>query len=482
MVQVRIDTAGDGPILVWLRRDLRLTDNPALDAAVSTGRSVIPLYILDETEGVRPMGAASLWWLDKSLAALGADIEQRGGRLILRRGKAAEILNQLVAETGAAGVVWNRLYDKASIDRDAAIKADLRGQSLSCESFNASLLNEPWTVKNGSGEGYKVFTPYWRAAREHIGEVHVSPAPAALPAPAKQPASDGLGDWNLHPTKPDWSKGFSIWTPGEAGAAERLQAFLASQVQNYDKRDIPGVEVTSRLSPHLHFGEIGPRQVWAATRSAIAAGDVPAGQGEKFLSEVGWREFNHSILFHRPDITTANFRPEFDAFPWNRDDAAFKAWTRGQTGYPIVDAGMRELWTTGFMHNRVRMIVASFLIKHLLIDWRQGEAWFWDTLLDADLPNNVGNWQWVAGSGADAAPYFRIFNPISQGEKFDPNGVYVRRWVPELSNLPDKLIHSPWTAAPHLTPAAKRTYLRPIVDHSQARERALAAYQSLKGG
>ena len=482
MVQVRIDTAGDGPILVWLRKDLRLTDNPALEAAISTERPVIPLYILDETPEVRSMGAASLWWLDKSLAALGAEIEARGGRLILRRGKAAEVLDQMVAETSAAGVVWNRLYDKASIDRDAAIKADLRDRGLACESFNASLLNEPWTVKNGSGEGYKVFTPYWRAARELIGEVHVTPPPATLPAPTQQPGSDSLADWKLHPTKPDWSGGFSMWTPGEAGAAERLESFLASKVQDYDKRDIPGVEVTSRLSPHLHFGELGPRQVWVATRSAIAAGDVPAGQGEKFLSEVGWREFNHSILFHRPDITTANFRPEFDAFPWNRDDAAFEAWTRGQTGYPIVDAGMRELWTTGFMHNRVRMIVASFLIKHLLIDWRQGEAWFWDTLLDADLPNNVGNWQWVAGSGADAAPYFRIFNPISQGEKFDPNGVYVRRWVPELSNLPDRLIHSPWTAAAHLTPAGKRTYSRPIVDHGQARERALAAYQSLKGG
>jgi len=481
MVQVRIDTAGDGPILMWLRKDLRLTDNPALDAAASAGRPVIPLYILDETPGVRPMGGASLWWLDKSLAALGADIEQRGGRLILRRGKAAEVLDDLIAETSAAGVVWNRLYDKASIDRDAAIKADLRGKGLACESSNASLLNEPWTVKNGSGEGYKVFTPYWRAAREHIGQVHVTPAPTTLLPPAKQPVSDDLADWTLHPTKPDWSGGFSMWTPGEAGAAERLDDFLASKVQDYDKRDIPGVEVTSGLSPHLHFGEIGPRQVWTATREAIAAGDVPAGQGEKFLSEVGWREFNHSILFHRPDITTANFRAEFDAFPWNRDDAAFKAWTRGQTGYPIVDAGMRELWTTGFMHNRVRMIVASFLIKHLLIDWRKGEAWFWDTLLDADLPNNVGNWQWVAGSGADAAPYFRIFNPITQGEKFDPRGVYVRRWIPELANLPDKVIHSPWTAATHLTAGAKRTYSRPIVDHAQARQRALAAYQSLKG-
>lgn len=483
MVQVRIDIGGDGPILVWLRKDLRLTDNPALNAAVATGRPVIPLYILDETPGIRPMGAASLWWLDKSLAALGADIDKRGGRLILRRGQAAGVLDDLIAETGAAGVFWNRLYDKASIDRDAAIKADVRARGLACESFNASLLNEPWTVKNGSGEGYKVFTPYWRAAREHIGEVHVTAAPAALPSPAAWPSSDGLSDWGLHPTRPDWSTGFSMWSPGEAGAVDRLVSFLSSKIQDYaDKRDIPGVEVTSLLSPHLHFGEIGPRQIWVATRAEAAAGNIPVAQADKFLSEVGWREFNHSILFHRPDITTANFRPEFDAFPWNHDDAAFAAWTRGQTGYPIVDAGMRELWATGFMHNRVRMIVASFLIKHLLIDWRQGEAWFWDTLLDADLANNVGNWQWTAGSGADAAPYFRIFNPITQGEKFDPRGVYVRRWVPELSNLPDKVIHSPWTAPTHLTPAAKRTYSRPVVDHARARQRALDAYQSLKGG
>ena len=376
---MRIDSQGHGPVLVWFRKDLRLTDNPALQAAIQSGRPVIPLYILDETPGVRPMGGASLWWLDKSLAALGADIDRRGGRLILRRGAAATVLSEVIAQTDAAGVVWNRLYDKASIDRDAAIKADLRGRGLACESFNASLLNEPWTVKNGSGEGYKVFTPYWRAAREHIG-------------------------------------------------------------------------------------------------------DVPAGQGDKFLSEVGWREFNHSILFHRPDITTANFRSEFDAFPWNHDEAAFEAWTKGQTGYPIVDAGMRELWTTGFMHNRVRMIVASFLIKHLLIDWRQGEAWFWDTLLDADLANNVGNWQWTAGSGADAAPYFRIFNPISQGEKFDAKGIYVRRWVPELSSMPDAFIHKPWMSPAHLSLGAKRTYGRPIVDHATARARALVAYQSLKGG
>jgi deoxyribodipyrimidine photo-lyase len=472
----------EGPIVVWLRKDLRLADNTALIAAAATGRAVIPLYILDETPDVRPMGAASLWWLDKSLAALAGSLAALGSRLILRRGPAHAVLADVVAHAKPAAVVWNRLYDAAAIARDSQIKAWLKDDGIACESFNASLLNEPWTVKNGSGLPYKVFTPYWRAARDHLTQVHAEPAPKVLATPAHWPHSDALDGWNLHPTQPDWSKGFDLWTPGEAGAQARLDDFLSGPIGDYDhKRDFPGVEVTSRLSPHLHFGEIGPRQVWVAARNAAAAGDAPAGQVEKFLSEVGWREFNHSILFHNPDLPKANFRPEFDGFPWARNDAAFEAWTRGETGYPIVDAGLRELWTTGFMHNRVRMIVASFLIKHLLIDWRAGEAWFWDTLVDADLANNVGNWQWVAGSGADAAPYFRIFNPIAQGQKFDPHGAYVRRWVPELANLPDSSLYEPWKASAQLCGAAVRIYSEPIVGHAAARERALEAYRSLKG-
>ena len=479
-MNVRIDR--DGPILVWLRNDLRLADNPALAEAAATGRPVIPLYILDETPGVRPMGAASLWWLDKSLAALAASLEALGSRLILRRGPARAVLEEVVAQAKPAAVVWNRLYDAASIARDSALKAWLKDDGIACESFNAGLLNEPWTVKNGSGQPYKVFTPYWRAARDALHHVHVEPAPKILAAPDHWPATETLADWSLHPTKPDWSRGFDLWTPGEAGAMERLDDFLSGPVEDYGhKRDFPGVEATSRLSPHLHFGEIGPRQVWVAARTAAEAGDAPAGQVEKFLSEIGWREFNHSILFHTPDLPKANFRPEFDGFPWMRDDAAFAAWSRGETGYPIVDAGMRELWATGFMHNRVRMIVASFLVKHLLIDWRAGEAWFWDALVDADLASNVGNWQWVAGSGADAAPYFRIFNPIAQGQKFDPAGAYVRRWVPELTQLPDALIHEPWKASPQLIGDAERIYGEPIVGHSAARERALEAYRGLKG-
>ena len=467
-------------IIVWFRNDLRLADNPALRHAEGSGRPVICLYILDETKGVRPMGAASLWWLDKSLKSLGESLEKLGNKLVLRKGVAAEVLDDVLAHSGATCVLWNRLYDKASIDRDTEIKARLKDADIDCQSFNASLLNEPWTVQNGSRQPYKVFTPYWRAAREHLTHVVVEPAPKHLKSPEHFPRTESLTGWGLHPVKPDWSRGFDLWTPGESGALERLDDFLSAPIDGYgEKRDIPGVEATSRLAPHLHFGEIGPRQVWLAARNAAEAGDAPAGEVEKFLSEVGWREFNHSILFHWPDLPTKSFRPEFDDFPWKSNPTFFKAWTTGQTGYPIVDAGMRELWTTGFMHNRVRMIVASFLIKHLLIDWREGEAWFWDTLVDADLPNNVGNWQWVAGSGADASPYFRIFNPIAQGEKFDPKGTYVRHWVPELRNVPDDLIHKPWTKPQHLPAAAKALYERPIVDHAQAREKAMEAYRSL---
>jgi deoxyribodipyrimidine photo-lyase len=479
-VQVQKNNDNGEAIIVWFRNDLRLADNPALRHAADSGRPVICVYILDETPGVRQMGAASLWWLDKSLKRLAERLEKLGNKLVLRKGVAAQVLDDVLAHSGATCVLWNRLYDKASIDRDTAIKTQLKDAGVDCQSFNASLLNEPWTVQNGSRQPYKVFTPYWRAAREHLTHVVVEPAPKSLKAPEHFPHTESLAGWKLHPTKPDWSKGFDGWTPGEAGALERLDDFLSAPIDGYgEQRDIPGVEATSRLAPHLHFGEIGPRQVWLAARNAADAGDAPAGEVEKFLSEIGWREFNHSILFHWPEIPTKSFRPEFDDFPWKSNAAFFEAWTKGQTGYPIVDAGMRELWVTGFMHNRVRMIVASFLIKHLLIDWREGEAWFWDTLLDADLPNNVGNWQWVAGSGADASPYFRIFNPIAQGEKFDPKGAYVRQWIPELKGVPDDLIHKPWTRPERLPAAARPLYERPIVDHAQAREKAMEAYRSL---
>lgn len=477
---MRKNNDDNGTVIVWFRNDLRIADNPALRHAADSGRPVICLYILDETPGVRPLGGASLWWLDKSLNSLGEALEKLGNRLILRKGAAAEVLDDVIAGAGATRVLWNRAYDKASIDRDMAIKTRLKDAGVDCQSFNAGLLNEPWTVMNGAGQPYKVFTPYWRAARERLSQVIAEPSPKHLKSLEHNPRSESLTDWRLHPTKPDWSKGFDLWTPGEAGALERLDDFLSGPVDRYaEKRDFPGLEAASRLSPHLHFGEIGPRQVWLAASNAATAGDARSGEIEKFLSELGWREFHHAILFHWPDLPTRSFKPEFDGFPWVENQVAFETWTRGRTGYPIVDAGMRELWATGFMHNRVRMIAASFLIKHLLIDWRVGEAWFWDTLVDADLANNVGNWQWVAGGGADASPYFRIFNPIAQGERFDPTGAYVRRWVPELAGVPDDVIHRPWTRALHLPAEARSVYERPIVDHAVARERALEAYRGL---
>ena len=477
----------DQPIVVWFRNDLRLADNPALADAAATGRPVIPLFILDESAATRSLGGAQRWWLNKSLAALDARLAGFGSRLILRRGNAASIVASVVAETGANVVHWNRLYDGEAVARDTAIKASLAAAGVEARSSCAGLLNEPWQVKTGQGGDFKVFTPYWRAARGHLGQVVVEPEPKTIGAPSSWPASDRLVDWKLHPTTPDWSTGFADWTPGETGAMARLEHFLAVVLDGYGgARDWPARDAGSRLSPHLHWGEIGPRQVWTRAQAYVHAAERGGADLDKFLAELGWREFNHQILFHKPDLPRASFRPQFDGFPWREDPVGLAAWRRGRTGYPIVDAGMRELWATGFMHNRVRMIVASFLTKDLLIDWRIGEAWFWDTLVDADLANNVANWQWVAGCGADAAPYFRIFNPVTQGEKFDPHGAYVRRWVPELSRLPDGFIHQPWTTPPTVLGQAGvrlgADYPRPIVDHAMARQRALATYASLKDG
>jgi deoxyribodipyrimidine photo-lyase len=337
------------------------------------------------------------------------------------------------------------------------LKKSLRAE---VRSFNASLLTEPWEVQTGAGKDYSVFTPYWRAARTRLGHVQALPASKRLKAPTKWPASDRLSAWKLHPRKPDWSRGFDIWTPGEAGARARLARFLHHAVHGYsDKRDRPDLDASSLLSPHLHFGEIGPRQIWVAAEAAVATGEAAYIDIDKFLAELGWREFNHHVLFYHPKIATENLKAGFDYMPWRKDVKALHAWTEGRTGYPLVDAGMRELWATGFMHNRVRMVAASFLVKHLLIDWREGERWFWDTLVDADPANNAANWQWVAGSGADASPWFRIFNPTGQAEKFDPDGEYVRRWIPELGTS---------------------RYPKPIVEHAAARARALDAVKAAR--
>ena len=479
METARVTT--ETPVLVWFRRDLRLADNPALAAAIATGRPTVPVYIHDEGSAVRGHGAASRWWIDKSLRALSADLARRGAPLILRRGDSEAELRRLIEETGADAVFMNRLFEPDAFARDADIAHGLKVDGVECRGFNGSLLRPPGTVLNGSGLPYRVFTPFHRALLEQIETPPPAPAPAGIDTVAGL-ASDRLDDWCLHPTTPDWSRGFD-WTPGETGAMAAVSTFIAKALKDYSKgRDLPGVAGTSRLSPHLHFGEIAPWRVVELARSSSA----PTAEIEKFVAEIGWREFSAHLLAAFPQIVDQAFQTKYDAMPWRSDDAGFEAWTRGMTGYPIVDAGMRELWTTGFMHNRVRMIVASFLIKHLLIDWRRGEAWFRDTLVDADLAANVQNWQWVAGSGADAAPYFRIFNPVTQGQKFDADGRYVRKWVPELARLPDKWLHAPWTApAENLRGAGVRLghdYPGPIVDHAVARERALDALKGLADG
>ncbi len=478
-------------IIVWLRRDLRLADNPALHAAAETGRPILPVFILDDEDaGGRRPGGASRWWLHHSLDRLAAALAERGLPLVLRRGSAADALDRLVSESGASAVYWNRRYEPWATERDGRIKDSLKKRGLDVRSFNASLLYEPWEISSKQGTPLKVFSPFWRAVQAKGDPADPLPVPDRLTAPGEPPTGDALADWSLLPTAPDWAGGLrDTWTPGEAGAAERLETFLDDRVAGYKAdRDLPGVAATSALSPHLHFGEISPRQIWHAARlaSEVRSGEAMDRGTASFLSEICWREFSYSLLFHNPDLPDTSLKPEFEAFPWREDPDGLEAWRRGRTGYPIVDAGLRELWHTGWMHNRVRMIVASFLIKDLLVHWREGEAWFWDTLVDADLANNAASWQWVAGCGADAAPYFRVFNPVLQGEKFDGDGAYVRRWLPELSGLPDRMIHKPWEANPvDLDDAGitlGRTYPERIVDHAAARTRALAALDTIKKG
>ncbi|MNS07243.1 Deoxyribodipyrimidine photo-lyase [compost metagenome] len=473
------------PVILWFRRDLRLDDNPALNAAVATGRPVLPLYIPDEVGEGRRLGAASRWWLDKSLRALDASLRGRGGRLILRRGHAEAELRRLIAETGADRVFMNRLFEPEANARDADIAHGLKSEDVECRGFNATLMCRPGAVLNGSGQAYKVFTPFLKA----LLATAEPPDPLAAPETITVPdgaASEAVEDWGLHPTRPDWSSGF-VGTPGEAGARKALDVFVSGALKTYaTDRERPDRAGTSGLAAHLHWGEISPWRAIQTVRAAAVEGMVPAAEAEKFVAEIGWREFSAHLLHHFPYLPERAFKPEYDAMPWRDDPEGLAAWKAGRTGYPLVDAGMRQLWATGTMHNRVRMVVASFLIKHLLIDWREGEAWFWDCLTDADLASNVQNWQWTAGSGADAAPYFRIFNPVAQGEKFDPQGRYVRRWVPEVTRLPDRWVHAPWTAPPMvLAEAGVRlgaSYPRPIVDHTEGRERALAASKTVSTG
>jgi len=462
------DVAGparpDGPSLVWLRDDLRLGDNPALTAAVERGRPVLLVYVLDEVSpGIRPLGGAAKWWLHQSLTSLAADTAALGGRLLLRRGPAGDVIDGLVDELGAGAVFWNRRYGAAERDVDTAVKTRLTDAGIVAHSFAGSLLFEPWTIQTGGGTPYTVFTPFWRACTNGPPPRAPYPTPDALDAAGTDLPSDDLGSWELEPRHPDWAEGLrEAWTVGETAAQQSLAAFLDESIGPYGTdRDLPAQQATSRLSPHLRWGEISPHQIWQATdvarRSLTGAAATSA---TRFLTEVGWREFAYHVLFHAPDLATVNLRRGFDAFPWPPlDEQALAAWQQGRTGFRLVDAGMRELWRTGSMHNRVRMVTASFLIKNLLIDWRLGEQWFWDTLVDADPASNAFNWQWVAGSGADAAPYFRVFNPELQATKFDPNNEYVRQNVPE------------W---------GTDAYPESIVDLGETRRAALAAYEHVK--
>ncbi len=456
------------PQIVWLRRDLRLADQSALLAACASGAPVLPVYVLDdETPRHRRMGGASRWWLHHSLASLDEGLRAKGSRLILRRGRCDEQLAALAAEAGAATVHALHHYEPwwRNVERSVAASLDL-------QLHHGNYLAPPGSVLTGSGTPFKIYTPFWRALMQQMPPPGPAPAPDGIPAPQQWPSSDSLEDWKLLPTRPDWAGGLrGQWSPGEDGAADLLSAF-AAHARHYDReRNLPSIEGSSRLSPHLHFGEISPAAVWHAVADAGGSVDV-------FLSELGWRDYAQNVIVQFPDYPGRNHRERFDSMAWRDPDreagaaADLKAWQQGRTGYPIVDAGMRQLWATGWMHNRVRMIAASFLVKHLLIDWRHGEGWFWDTLVDADYASNGVNWQWVSGTGVDASMFSRIMAPLVQSEKFDAAG-YIRRWVPELGGLSDAQVHDPEGFA------RPSTYPAKLIGHRQARDRALSAHAAL---
>ena len=471
-------TSSSTPLLVWFRQDLRVTDHPALTAAAATGRPLVPVYVLDDTTpGVWRAGAASRWWLHHSLESLGRQLGALGLRLILRRGPALTALQQLLDETGAGGLYCTRAFEpwaRHDEDRLARLGIDFRR-------FPGSILFDPDMIGTATGTPFRVFTPFWNACRAAAAPVPPLPPPGRLTAPRTVPRSDSLADWSLVPTRPDWAAGLrATWHPGEPPAQERLARIATGVLEHYlETRDRPDLDATSRLSPHLHFGEVSVNQCWHAAGAAVAA--TPG--AEAFRRQLGWREFCYHLLYQWPTLPERPFHPKFARLRYAADPDAQDRWQRGRTGIPIVDAGMRQLWHSGWLHNRVRMIAASLLTKNLRVHWRTGAAWFWDTLVDADLANNSASWQWVAGSGADAAPYFRIFNPVLQGRKFDPDGSYVRRYVPELRPLAARYVHAPWEA-PARTLAAGgielgTTYPYPCVDLGESRRRALAEYRAL---
>ena len=452
-------------VLLWLRNDLRIGDNPALRAAIEAGDKVQALYVHETDRGLRPRGAASRWWLHHSLNALAHDLKRLGIGLEVVEGESGKLVPERAK--GAAAVFWNRRYGPAEREHDAAIKERLKRDGIEAKSCPGNVLVEPFDIATKTGNPYSVYTPFWQTLK-------LRDIPAPLPRPRGHDVESIAkvdGDYR----EPAWGKNLGAhWTIGEDAARERLETFPDELVGSYPEgRDIPARQATSRLSPHLAFGEISARQVWHAAMALAHAEPRKAEAATKFLSELAWRDFNHHQLYHREDIVRVPMVEKYGRLEWRQDTAGFHRWTKGMTGIPIVDAGMRELWETGFMENRVRMLTASLLAKNLLVDWHQGEEWFWDTLLDADAANNPGNWQWVAGSGLDASPYFRIFNPVTQGEKFDAAGYYVRRWVPEVRDLPDSLVHKPWESG------GVKGYPAPIVDLKATRERALEAFKAL---
>jgi len=475
------------PHLFLFREDLRLTDNPALQAAISSGKPLICLFVHDEvSDGEWIAGGARKWWLHHSLNSLSEDMKAINARLIIIKGSQNEVVTKLVKKHKLEHVYWNRRYGPYQIAQDKELKASLNEQGIAVTSLNGRLLFEPWTFKTGTGAPYRVFTPFWKAMRSHADIRQQLPSVKNIQNYNADNNSVDIDALNLLPTRPNWAKQFGVnWKPGEKGAAERLELFLDRTVQNYhEDRNRPDKTGTSGLSPHLQFGEISPAQIWQAVQNRMVIGNTSEHPAYVFLSEIAWREFSYVLLFHNPDMLETEIKDRFKKFPWSEDIVLLQAWKKGETGYPIVDAGMRQLWQTGWMHNRVRMIVGSFLVKHLLIDWREGMKWFWDTLVDADIAANTASWQWIAGCGADAAPYFRIFNPVIQGKKFDPAGEYIRRYVPELKGLPQKYINTPWEAPDNILKKANITlgqdYPLPIVEHKFARERALAAYSQTK--
>ena len=475
------------PSIVWFRNDLRLKDQAPLREALAHG-PVVPVFIWSpKDDGSWTPGAASRWWLHQSLKSLNAALAKKGSRLILRQGRVDAELARLVRETGAERVFFTKQYEPDARALEERVAKKLGKTGIECRAFAGSLLYEPDSIRNRSGRPFQVFTHFWRTCIAQKAPNEPRPIPRKISAPRRWPSSVTLEDLQLEP-EIDWAGGLrETWQPGEKGAAKQLKSFVGDALADYSKdRDRPAIQGTSRLSPHLHFGEISPHQVWHVVSRAGMESLTATHRGEDaYLRQLGWREFAHHLLWHFPKTPRQPLREQFARFPWRSDDKGLRRWQRGRTGYPLVDAGMRELWHTGWMHNRVRMVVASFLVKDLLLPWQEGAEWFWDTLVDADLANNTLGWQWCAGCGADAAPYFRIFNPMLQGEKFDPQGAYVRRWVPELDKLPDRWIHRPWEAPQNVLAESQvdlgRTDPRPMVDHGEARDRALAALAKTKG-